>query len=442
MMDFEDRAGAAGGTEEDRARLKEALEAGASPGEVEEFIRRNKHCLDSVCEALIRRLTPTDQRHVMRRGDLPSDCCEPVICKRLKESKDMANQLSNIVAQSARRARQQAEREKEPKVVEQITFLPGYELNRAISMCEVSASESRFAGAAGGSAAPPPRPKKIETKEGTVCGVGGVIEVTKKKFGCDPGTRLQVLGDKGNLWQCEGGHSIVKFQKEGWRWVLRADIAAAEEEARRQKARKDQQGRAELERLAKDGEARRQDGRWRAILVLQERELRLARETDQRLRKEAQGLEERVEKELKEAKAREAQEAQEAREQAAQAAAQAAAKAGKKKEAKEKATKEGAKKKEKEEKETQKSKAKEKESKRKASPAASPPPAEKERKDKKKDKEKKGAKAAARPKSSEASEASPSVKRKKKEPKEKEGKKAGGKKQPTEKKRKTSDDSS
>merc|ERR1719277_2203752 len=127
------------------------------------------------------------------------------------------------------------------KKVEQPTmFLPGADMNSAISMCEVSASESRFAPAAGVTPGPakPKRKEFEEIKEGTVCGVGGVVEITRKKFGQDPGTRLRVVGEKGNLWQCEGGVAIVKFQKEGWRWVLRADIAEEQEEARRQKRKK------------------------------------------------------------------------------------------------------------------------------------------------------------------------------------------------------------
>jgi hypothetical protein len=59
----------------------------------------------------------------------------------------MARQLSGLVAQSARRGRERGERETNDEV-EPVTFMPGYEINDAISMCEVSAAESRFASVA------------------------------------------------------------------------------------------------------------------------------------------------------------------------------------------------------------------------------------------------------------------------------------------------------
>merc|ERR1719235_2357892 len=80
-------------------------------------------------------------------------------------------------------------------------------------------------------------------KEGTVQGIGGVIEVTKSKFGVKGGTRLMVVGQKPTLWHCEGGKTIPKFNTDGWRLVMKDQ----EEKARQQKQQEDEEKRKKME---------------------------------------------------------------------------------------------------------------------------------------------------------------------------------------------------
>jgi len=283
----------------DGARLREALEVGASPAELEAFIARNRVHLTSATEAALRRFTPQEQRHIMRRGDLPPDVCEPVLCKRLKESREMARKLTSIVAAQGRTRRE----ESAPKGEAPTMFLPGFDMQNVVSMCEVHATESRFASAVGSSASAGAAPALSAggLQEGSVCGVGGVIEVTKKKFGCDPGTRLRVLGEKGNLWQCDGGIAIVKFQREGWQWILSAEAQEAQRlnqeaaQKQRRSGRDEQKGQDESERRACSTEG----SAWqlRAIRVLQERERVAARTYDEELERQEQQAQQRKEDE-------------------------------------------------------------------------------------------------------------------------------------------------
>lgn len=415
---------AMGGEEaiDDGARLKEALEAGATEYELEAFIARNKHNLKPDTEAVLRRFTPQEQRHVMRRGDLPPDCCEPVLCKRLKESREMARQLSDIVAHQQQRAKKDAEaKAAPPKETAPAVFMAGVSTQHALAMAEVQPTESRFAPAVGSTAVP----KTITeqgVKEGTVCGVGGVIEVTKKRFGCEPGTRMLVLSEKGNLWQCEGGVAIIKFQKEGWRWVLRADVEQQKQEQQQKEAQQEQAARRSQEELSPAEEIR-----MRAIRVLQERERVLAREFEaqQKKREEAAAAakaemaamlakKKAAEKEELEAKAKQAKEEKKKAKALAAKQAKAAKKAAKRaakeaaKEAEEQEAAAAAKKKKKE----KKAKAKKKEAKQAAREAK-----EKEAKAEKKKKKEKKEKAKEK-----ADEEKPKEKKAKKEAKEKKAK--------------------
>ena len=60
--------------------------------------------------------------------------------------------------------------------------------------------------------------------EDDVEGVGGMIEVTKKKYGCFVGQQLRVLWRTGDpkqpVWKCTGGKTVPVAQRDkGWRWI-------------------------------------------------------------------------------------------------------------------------------------------------------------------------------------------------------------------------------
>jgi len=60
--------------------------------------------------------------------------------------------------------------------------------------------------------------------EDDVEGVGGLIEVTKKKYGCFVGQQLRVLWRTGDpkqpVWKCTGGKTVPVAQRDnGWRWI-------------------------------------------------------------------------------------------------------------------------------------------------------------------------------------------------------------------------------
>ena len=71
--------------------------------------------------------------------------------------------------------------------------------------------------------------------EDNVEGVGGIIEVTKEKYGCLVGQRLRVLGRTGGpthpMWKCTGGKTVSMAQRDnGWRWITKGPVRPSVED--------------------------------------------------------------------------------------------------------------------------------------------------------------------------------------------------------------------
>jgi hypothetical protein len=71
--------------------------------------------------------------------------------------------------------------------------------------------------------------------EDNVEGVGGLIEVTKKKYGCFVGQQLRVLGRTGDgrnaVWKCTGGKTVPVAQRDyGWRWIKKGPVRSSVED--------------------------------------------------------------------------------------------------------------------------------------------------------------------------------------------------------------------
>eukprot|EP00971_Amphidinium_carterae_P219445 4356697-Amphidinium_carterae.2 len=58
--------------------------------------------------------------------------------------------------------------------------------------------------------------------EGSVRGVGGVIEALQKKYGLQKGDRVRVVAETKELWKLEGERTVPKVHgNTGWKWVLK-----------------------------------------------------------------------------------------------------------------------------------------------------------------------------------------------------------------------------
>lgn len=185
----------------------------ATPEELEEFISWNHRWLAGDAEEVLRSFGPTDQKRVIAAGSM-AGICNPiaVLHTRVKKSKDLEQEFDDVVKSG---------KEETAPVEPVVTFTPlaamGYMFTEAKV---VSASESRFA--------KPAKPNAIlhedkpaEPLVGKTVGIGGVIEVLAKKYGCSKGDRLRCIGEKPAIFLCEGGKTVPKaHQNSGWRWVV------------------------------------------------------------------------------------------------------------------------------------------------------------------------------------------------------------------------------
>eukprot|EP00927_Polykrikos_kofoidii_P013681 TRINITY_DN15947_c0_g1_i2.p1 TRINITY_DN15947_c0_g1~~TRINITY_DN15947_c0_g1_i2.p1 ORF type:complete len:377 (+),score=52.58 TRINITY_DN15947_c0_g1_i2:84-1214(+) len=220
-------------TNNDAAVLERAiskLQVAATPEELEAFIKRNRTHLQGRAEDVLRRMSPVDQKRVMAEGDLPADTRDgaAIIGTRAKRALETAAQMENNLARLRHRVAAGNHDGLDGSDASSFPALPSpgaptfiYETPaEIIRRSEVPPSERRFV-------TPATEAVVEEPLEGTVCGVGGVIEVTKCKYGCTRGQRLKVIGQKGEFWQCSGGKTMAKNQKDkGWRWVIRKPDAA------------------------------------------------------------------------------------------------------------------------------------------------------------------------------------------------------------------------
>eukprot|EP00928_Gymnodinium_smaydae_P094856 TRINITY_DN803_c0_g1_i1.p1 TRINITY_DN803_c0_g1~~TRINITY_DN803_c0_g1_i1.p1 ORF type:complete len:396 (-),score=114.55 TRINITY_DN803_c0_g1_i1:66-1253(-) len=201
------------------------INAGASPKDVETFIQENKHELLGDALEIFQKMTPQDQRRVIADGGL-RDCKNvvAVIKGRARKAREMEQFLAGgklpglpVAAPSA------------PQMPSLFTEEQSVELAKAYmsgTFTEVDPSERRLGTAAGGATPAASAGAEDEPLEGTVCGVGGVVEVIKAKYGCGGGQRLKVIGQTATIWQCEGGKTVPKaHNNSGWRWVMRGEAA-------------------------------------------------------------------------------------------------------------------------------------------------------------------------------------------------------------------------
>eukprot|EP00913_Durusdinium_trenchii_P019802 g18614.t1 len=91
----------------------------------------------------------------------------------------------------------------------------------------------------------PSRPReatKPKILEGSVKGVGGVIEAMQKKYAMVKGERLRVVNETKDLWKLEGEKTVPKCQMNtGWKWVVKGaedEVKKKQEETARKKEAK------------------------------------------------------------------------------------------------------------------------------------------------------------------------------------------------------------
>lgn len=204
------------------------MAAGPTPQELELFINSNKEQLVGEALEVFRKMCPADQRRVINEGGL-RDCMNvtAVIKTRARKARDMETVMSGGKLPTV------AIGPTGPRPSDLIHDAP-MELAQAYfdaPLAEVKPSERRFGTAAstsvqGQTGKGEEDTAKPEAMVGDVRGVGGVIEVTKAKFGCAAMQRLRVVGQTPTIWQCEGGKTIPKHNNVGWRWVLNESEAA------------------------------------------------------------------------------------------------------------------------------------------------------------------------------------------------------------------------
>eukprot|EP00440_Ansanella_granifera_P046853 gb/GFBE01050733.1/.p1 GENE.gb/GFBE01050733.1/~~gb/GFBE01050733.1/.p1 ORF type:complete len:346 (+),score=108.09 gb/GFBE01050733.1/:1-1038(+) len=224
-------------TDAEKSILRNFVARPATDQERDGFLIKNASHLSDKARGVFIDMSPTDQYRVIFDGPMREsrDAVE-ILYGRVKRFMDMEMQLRAL---SSRSGVEVEKPKKEPSAKMQ-------ELSKQIAHSlanpkyeEVPESERRCAGV----------DQKLEEEkkptviEGTVKGVGGVIEALQKKYALQKGERVRVVAETKDLWKVTGEKTIPKGQvNSGWKWVIKgADEEAKKkaDEAARKKAEKE-----------------------------------------------------------------------------------------------------------------------------------------------------------------------------------------------------------
>ncbi|CAE7241918.1 fadB [Symbiodinium natans] len=230
-------------TEDEKTILRNFVARDATPEERDSFLVKNYAHLNEKARGVFQDMSPTDQYRVIFDGPM-KESRDPVeiLYGRVKRFLDMELQLRALSGRTGKE--QQTSVKKQPsKKMQELSARIAHSLDNPIYE-EVPAHERRCAGV----------DQKLEdakpkVMEGTVKGIGGVIEALQKKYAMHKGERVKVLGEAKDLWKVEGERTIPKCQvNTGWKWVLKG----AEDEAKK-KAEEDAKKKAAKEDRDRDG---------------------------------------------------------------------------------------------------------------------------------------------------------------------------------------------
>lgn len=217
-------------TEEEKKLLRNSkLVRPATGDEVEAFLVASGAHMSVQAKTAFYAMNPENQYRVMYEGPL-TDCSDSteILYARVQRFMDMENQLKKLA--NADTTAKEAKKPKQKKTSE-LAMAIGRALVSTVPPEEVPEGERRFAAPAAGG---PPRmePKAAAPLEGSIKGVGGVIEALQKKYSMQKGERLRVIAETKELWKLEGEKTVPKTQcNQGWKWVLKGVEEAAEREA-------------------------------------------------------------------------------------------------------------------------------------------------------------------------------------------------------------------
>ncbi|CAK9032657.1 unnamed protein product [Durusdinium trenchii] len=249
-------------SDEEKKLLQNFVAREATPEERDSFLVKNYPHLTEKARGVFMEMSATDQFRVIFDGPM-KESRDPVeiLYGRVKRFLDMELQLramskrSNHDAEKAKKQPSAKMQELSVRIAHSLAN-PTYE--------EVPASERRCAGV----------DQKLEeaTKpkilEGSVKGVGGVIEAMQKKYAMVKGERLRVVNETKDLWKLEGEKTVPKCQMNtGWKWVVKGaedEVKKKQEETARKKEAKrkaEAAKKAEEERERSKGKDAKKDGK-------------------------------------------------------------------------------------------------------------------------------------------------------------------------------------
>jgi len=190
----------------------------ATPEELETFIKANERWLFGEALEILRGMNAVDQKRVISSGTM-SGCRDPVavVQTRAKKARELEEELVALPTGKSLQGTGGM-----PTVPPGPTFgAQAAALHMFAAPQAVAQEESRFAPPAAG------RTPDEALVAGNVCGVGGVVEITKAKYGCGKGQKLKVIGETSALWQFEDGKTAPKnHEGSGWKWVLTSPAEA------------------------------------------------------------------------------------------------------------------------------------------------------------------------------------------------------------------------
>jgi len=229
---------------EEKKILRNFVAREATPEERDSFLVKNYAHLSDKARGVFMEMSATDQFRVIFDGPMKEsrDAVE-ILYGRVKRFMDMELQIRGL---SSRTGKEQEKAKKQPsakmqELSERIAHSlanPTYE--------EVPVNERRCSGV--DQKLEDTKPKVLE---GTVKGVGGVIEAMQKKYAMIKGERLRVVNETKDLWKLEGEKTVPKAQvNTGWKWVIKGgedELKKKADEQARKKAAKEEEARKKAE---------------------------------------------------------------------------------------------------------------------------------------------------------------------------------------------------
>lgn len=244
-------------SDDEKKILRNFVAREATAEERDSFLVKNYAHLNDKARGVFREMSATDQFRVIFDGPMKEsrDAVE-ILYGRVKRFLDMELQLRAL---SSRTGNEQEKAKKQPSAkMQELSVRIAHSLANP-KYEEVPASERRCSGV----------DQKLEDTtpkllEGTVKGVGGVIEAMQKKYAMIKGERLRVVNETKDLWKLEGEKTVPKAQvNTGWKWIIKGaedEVKKKADEQARKKAAKEEEARKKAE-AAKKAEGAATKGR-------------------------------------------------------------------------------------------------------------------------------------------------------------------------------------